>query len=615
MPPETSATQPPPPLHVPSSDGAIAMAFLRRYALRYLPVYALGLLLLVATNVLTIAIPRLQKEVFDELAGGRDVERVHLFAAAIAACAVLVIFVRTGSRVLFFNPGRTIEFRLRNDMLARLLHMGPRWFARTTIGDLMARATDDATFVRALVGFSVIMALNIVLAASLAVAQMWATDAWLTAACVLPLLGSLWLLREGVRRTFALMKTGQEALGRLSHTVLETYKGIAIVQGAAAESAFLQRFDRDNDAYTRLMLKIAVVRTLVLPVVGVVGNLCVFLLLWLGGRHVLDGTMTLGDLAAYASYVAVLVGALASGGWVVGVLQRGLVSLRRTWEVVALDSDLPQGEVALPDPGRGVRLEVRDLTLRHPGAKDGAAPALDGVSFVVEPGHALGVYGAVGAGKSTLVAAIARLYDPPPGSVFLDGRDVRDIRDDDLRRALAVVPQEAFLFSRSIRDNVGFVDAAKDVDDARVAAAVSDACLTDDVQRMPSGLQTVVGEKGFMLSGGQRQRVQLARAFYRGFRLLVLDDVLSAVDHATEERLLGVLRREIGKRGTSAVIVSHRLTALAQADEVIVLDHGKIIERGTHAELIASGGTYAQVWELQQAEPDAAEPEVKAPTG
>ena len=586
-------------------------AFLRRYALRYAWVYAGGLALLVLTNVLTVAIPRLQKEVFDELAHGRDVGRVHLFAAAIATCAVLIIFVRTGSRIAFFNPGRTIEFRLRNDMLARLLRMSPAFFKRWSIGDMMARASDDATFVRALVGFSTIMALNIVVAATLAVAQMWATDAWLTAACVLPLLGALWVLREGVRRTFLLMKRGQEALGTLSETVLETYKGISVVQGAGAEDAFLARFDRDNDRYTALNLRSALVRTFLLPIVGVVGNLCVFLLLWIGGRHVLAGQLTVGDLAAYASYVAVLVGALASGGWVVGVLQRGMVSLRRVWEVVELQSDLPEGKTPLPATGTGLGVMVRDLTWRYPDAAPDAAPALDGVSLEVRPGQVLGVYGSVGSGKSTLVQLLARLHTAPPGAIRIDGIDVRDVATADLRQALAVVPQEAFLFSRSIRANVGFVDAEAAIDGARVERAVEQASLTPEVGRMPDGLATVVGERGLTLSGGQRQRVQLARAFYRGFRLLVLDDVLSAVDHATEEKLLAALRDEIAARGTSAIVVSHRLSALQRADAIIVLERGRVVERGTHAELLASGGTYARVWDLQQAEPEV-EPEALA---
>lgn len=584
--------------------------FWRGYVVRYLPVYAWGLLFLVATNVLTVAIPRLQKEVFDELAGARRSTVVEHNAGLIALAAVLVIGVRTLSRVLFFNPGRTIEFRLRNDMLRRLLAMSPQFFRTWSIGDLMARATDDATYVRALVGFAVIMLLNTLLAASMALAQMVRIDAWLTLACVVPLLLAVWLLRQGAKWSMTLMKDGQVLLGRLSDHVLESYKGIAVVQGAAAEAAFLKRFDSLSDGYTALNLRQAALRTFLMPVVGVVGNLCIFLLLWLGGRHVVARQMTLGDVAAYASYVTVLVGALASAGWVVGVLQRGMVSLRRVWDVVSLRSDLPDGDLSLSasKESGGLHVQVRGLSWRHDA--DAAAPwVLRDIDFDLPAGKVLGLYGAVGSGKSTLVSLLARLAVPPRGTVMVDGIDLCDVAEADLRQAIAVVPQEAFLFSRGLGDNIGFADRAEQVDAARVAQAIGDAQLADEVARMPDGLHTVVGEKGLMLSGGQRQRAQLARAFYHGGRLLLLDDVLSAVDHDTEERLLAVLRRHIAAQGTSAIIVSHRLSALARCDEILVLadpasdQRGRIVERGSHAGLVAGGGAYAAAWSAQQSPP------------
>lgn len=616
--------------------------FARRYVARYLPVYALGLLCLAATNWLTIAIPRWQKEVFDELALGRRAAVVERHALWIAAAAVLVIVVRSASRILFFNPGRTIEFRLRNDMLARLLGMSPAFYRRWPIGDLMARATDDAAFVRALVGFALIMALNMVLAAGMALVQMWRTDPWLTATCALPAIAALFALRKGVTWSMALMKQTQVALGQVSSAVLEAYKGIAVIQGAAAEPAFLARFDRASDRYTALNLRQAAVRTFLMPVVGLVGHVCIFLLLWQGGAHVIEGRMTLGDMAAYASYVAVLVGALASGGWVLGVLQRGLVSLRRCWEVVEWTADLADGDLPLPDSGQGARVEVADLVVAH--ADSPADPVLRGVSFTVLPGQVVGVCGPVGSGKSTLVACLARLMPARSGRVFIDGIDLARVRSADLRRAVAVVPQEAFLFSRPLRDNVAFSAAGGVVDPARADAALADAQLAAEAARLPQGLDTVVGERGMLLSGGQRQRAQLARALYHGGRLLILDDALSAVDHDTEERMLQALRdriaangvaaaagagtrsrpaggdqpsettSEVAPRPLSAVVVSHRLSALRHADLVLVLGdpagplRGQIVERGTHAELIARGGPYAAVWAAQQAELGSPEP-------
>ena len=600
----TALSSPPPasPAAV-ATDRSMISAFLRSYAWRYRGQYALGMVFLLATNVLTVGIPWMQKHVFDELTGARRADRVHLYALAIAGAALLVIVVRTLSRVLFFNPGRTIEFRIRNDMLSRLLHMSPVFFRRWPIGDLMARASDDATYVRALVGFSAIMVLNIVLAAAMALAQMVQTDAWLTLYCVVPLVLAVMVLRTGVKWAMGMMRDTQKLLGKVSNVVLESYKGIAVVQGAAVESAFIGRFDEASEAFTDLNVRQAALRTFLMPVVGAVGNLCIFLLLYIGGRHVAEGSMSVGDLAAYASYLAVLVGSLASAGWVVGVLQRGSVSLRRVWDVLELQSDLPGRTVPLPMAERGVHLQIRDLTYAHPG---GSEPILRDLAIDLQPGTILGISGPVGSGKSTLVALLSRLSPAPTGAILCDNIDLQQIADTDLRRDLAVVPQEALLFSRSIFENIGFFDRRDQIDRDRVAHAADSAQLTREIDRMPDGYETVVGEKGLTLSGGQRQRVQLARAFYRGFRLLILDDVLSAVDHDTEERLLGVLRAQIAERGTTAVIVSHRLSALARADHIVMLgdpsgpQRGRIVEQGRHAELVALGGVYAHLWAVQQ---------------
>jgi len=574
--------------------------FLRLYVRRYSATYALGVAFLIATNWLTVKFPQLLKQVFDELAGQRRLDVVHQYACWIALCAVVVIVVRTLSRIAFFNPGRTIEFRIRNDMLQRLLTMSPAFFRNWKIGDIMARASDDATFVRALVGFTSVMLINTVLAALMSVYQMWRTDAWLTLYCVVPLVLSVLALRFGVTYTMTMMRQTQKSLGALSNTVLETYKGIAVVQGAAAETAFLKRFDKDNDEFTSLALRGMGVRTILMPVVGVVGNVCIFLLLFVGGEHVMQGRMTVGDMAAYASYVAVLVGALVGVGWVVGVLQRGSVSLRRVWDVIEIKTDLPVGVQPLPQTTGGIDLRIDHLTWRHPDAEPAQLDAISDVSLHVKPGQILGIYGTVASGKSTLVSIISRLAVPPRGSVFIDGVDLLDVRSADLRRDVAVVPQDAFLFSRSIKDNVAFIARSEEADMAAVDRAVQSAALAPEIARFPDGLNTTVGERGQTLSGGQRQRVQLARAFYRGYRLLILDDVLSAVDHDTEARLLEVLQKQIAERGTSAIIISHRLSALARADQIVVLDHGRMIEQGTHSELLANEATYAHIWQNQR---------------
>ncbi len=573
-------------------------AFFDLHARRYLPVYGIGLVFLIATNWLTVAIPGLVKNVFDAMQtrGGVGVDRLALW---IVVCSVAVIVVRTLSRVLFFNPGRTIEFRIRNQLLERLLAKGGTWFRAVAHGDLVSRATNDSTFVRALVGFSVLQLLNLVLAAAMALFHMLATDALLTLLCLLPMSASLLVLRQGTGRMFQAMRDGQVELGALSDHILESYKGKAAIALGHAEPAFLALFDRHNRRYTEINVDVAALRCFVLPLAGQTGSVAIFILLFVGGARVAEGTLTIGDLAAFASYVGVLVASLVMAGWLIASLQRGMVALERVWEVLDLPADRVPGE-ALPAHDRGLHVQARGLTHRFADAAPDEPATLQDVSFEVAPGGVLGVFGAVGSGKTTLVALLSGELEPPRGTLTLDGVDAAAVDPGSRASAVAVVPQVAFLFSRPLRDNVAFVDRPEAIDDARVAAALQAAQLAEEVARMPAGVATLVGERGQMLSGGQRQRAQLARALYRPSRLLLLDDVLASVDHDTEERLLAAIsahrkaqRDASGRPATTLVIVSSRLSALRDADEILVLEGGRVVERGDHASLLAQGGRYA----------------------
>ena len=580
----------------------LVRAFFARYGRRYLAVYGLGILFLLATNGLTVAIPRLIKEVFDQLATARDVASIDLLAALISMAAVTVIIVRTLSRILFFNPGRTIEFRVRNDMLERLLSMSANYFRQHAVGDLVSRAANDATHVRALVGFSVLMLLNLIMAAAFAFWQMFETHARLTLYCMIPMALSVVLMRYSVQSLYRIVRAAQDELGELSEHVLETLGGIATIQAGVAEEAFTRRFDRHNDHYTALHLRIAVVRSFLLPSATIVGHLCVFLLLLLGGRYAVDGEMTIGDIAAYASYIAMITGTLWAVGWLINSLQRGYVSLIRCWQVVDMPSDRALGETALATEGAGVDLCIDELRFHYPDEAGQKRAALDGVSLQLGSGRMLGIYGPVGSGKTTLVSLVSGLLRAPPGTITLDGVDVCEVRPDCLHKAVAVVPQEAFLFSRSLRENIGFVDPPGAIDEQRVVASVEKAMLQDEVERFVDGLETVVGERGLTLSGGQRQRAQLARALYRPCRLLVLDDVFSAVDHETEAKLMATIAGEVdgAAAAPTVLLVSSRISVLARCDEVIVLDDGQVVERGHHRELLQREGLYARAWQAQR---------------
>ncbi len=591
--------------------GKLIPAFLRRYARRYAVVYAFGLAFLVATNWLTVTIPSLIKDVFDALAAGSDPGVIRTTCALIASAAVAVIIVRTLSRVLFFNPGRTIEYRVRNDMLERILSMSQTWLRGRQTGDLVSRAVNDATFVRALVGFAVLQLLNVLLASSLALWKMAVTDAWLTIYCMIPLGISFFVLRRGTRRLFFSYRESQEELGKVSEHILETYNGVAAIQGMAAEEAFLRRFDERNDHYTHLNLKVTVLRVFILPLASSMGHVCVFLLLLIGGQHAIEGSLTIGDVAAYASYTGILVAGLAMSGWLLNSVQRGFVALQRCWDVIRLETDRPEGTTKIATDGRGIALRINGLTFGYPDAEAGERDALTGIDLDLSPGESMGVYGEVGSGKTTLVQVLTGLLPPPAGTVFVDGHDVAAIDEDTLRGAIAVVPQSAFLFSRTLRRNVALVDGEAEIDDERVSAAVAKACLEHDVTRLENGLETVVGERGLTLSGGQRQRAQLARAFYRGYRLLVLDDVLSAVDHGTEEKLLEAISGELRNADRpSSIIVSSRISALAACDKTVVLDAGRVVDVGTHAALIDRPGPYQRA-HLAQLDTDEREQDIR----
>ncbi|GMV43730.1 MAG: ABC transporter ATP-binding protein [Myxococcales bacterium] len=592
----------------PTAPGRSAQgvaAFLRRYALRYVPLYALGVAALVATNYIGVLIPEYIKHTIDAISADEPSGNWLGYVGLLLGLAVAIIGVRTLSRVLFFNPGRTVEYRLKNDYFAHLLDMAPAFFQRWRTGELISRATNDMQSVRAVIGFASLQVFNVALSLVLVLGKMIGIHAGLTLACLVPFSVAAVILRASIRHLLVRYKRAQEQLAGLSDTIMDSYSGAAVIQAFNAQGTFAARFDAANEAYRDNTIGMAFLRAFALPIVAVVGNGCLFLLLLVGGRLAVEGALTIGDIAALAAYVSIVVAALNSLGWVINAIQRGLVSLARVQEVMA-EPPPPRPEEAAPPLG-ALGIEARGLTFQWPeelraGEQGRSGPVLDGVSFRLEPGQTLGIFGPTGAGKTTLVNLLVRLLDPPIGAVSIGGRDVLAWPREALREAVTVVPQDAYLFSRSIRENVGFTDLPAEIDDARVERAVRLACLADEVPRLADGLQTVVGERGVTLSGGQRQRVALARAFYREPRVLVLDDVLSAVDHATEEQLIANIREV--SAGVTTVIVSHRISALRHADKVLVLVDGRVVARGTHDELVARPGLYADTWRYQQEEED-----------
>lgn len=574
---------------------ALLIRFWRAYPHRYRAFYAVGLLCLLATTALTVAIPAFVEWAVDALDKGQPATQ---WAFAVLGAGVGIMVVRTLSRTLFFNPGRAVEFRMKSDMFDHLLQMPQRFFDEMRAGDIISRGTNDANSMRALIGFATLQLFNVIFVLTLTCARMFNMDVALTLYCLGPLVIAALVLRWAVKKMFSLFAENMRQVAALSARILETYSGVALLQAYNALPGAMKRFDKENDYLLDLGERLLRIRSWMLPIVSVTGNICVVVVLFVGGGMVIRGEgFSVGQLAGYIVYVNILVGGITSFGWLIGAVQRGYLGLERMYEVLDAESGRPAPSAAVPPrPAEGHAITVKGLSFTHPGADE---PVLRDIDFEVAPGETLGIFGLTGAGKSTLLNLLGRIYDPPAGTVALSGVDITTVPPQDYWRAVAYVTQEPFLFSKTVAANIALADPPEAVDRQRLEQALADAALADDVTGFDNGLDTVVGERGITVSGGQRQRTALARAFYRDFDVLLLDDVMSAVDHATEHALIeSIYRRATGR---TTIIVSHRISVLARADRVIVLDDGALVAEGRHAELARQDGPYAHAWALQQA--------------
>ncbi len=571
--------------------------FIRRYATPHWRAYLAGIVALGLTNGLSVLVPWLLAEALRRVDSRSGFEAGPLpWVLGLLLASIAIIFVRTASRVLIFNPGRVSEHALRLDFFGHVLAMPPRFFRRRPLGDLVSRASHDVQFVRVLVGFAGLQLVNIAFALPLNLARMLSISLELTLGCIVPLAAATLLAWLSIRRMLTHMRRSQEEMAALTDEILETYNGVRTVHAFGADGAMLARFDAKNRGYRDLLVRIAFLRSFLLPVVSVVGNLAILVLLYRGATLVAEKRLHFGDISAYAVYVGNIVGALTSFGWVVNVIQRGQVSLRRLFEILDESADEPEPKTTLPSGPLGLR--VAHLSFRYPGEE--RPLALDDVSFALPAGHTLGVFGPNGSGKTTLLRLLLRLELPPANTVYVGDRDALEVPLADLRSVFAVAPQTAHLFSRSLGENVALGDPDRASEPQRLQDALTRACFYDEAMALERGLDTLVGERGVTLSGGQRQRTALARAFYRDARILVLDDVLSAVDHDTEQRLVSAISAARGRQ--TAIIVSHRISALRHADHVIVLDRGRIVEQGPPSELLHGSGPFAEAWNREERE-------------
>lgn len=582
--------------------------FGKRYLVPFWLWYLVGTGALLVTNWLSVTIPLYLAHGIDTLttpAAGVDTgTEVAYTALIVALMGAGTILVRTLSRVMFFTPGRLIEALLKQDLFESILGHQPAFLSNWPTGDLFSRVSSDVTMVRLLAGFGTLQVVNATVAIVLTVVQMSHLSprlAWMVAT---PILIGLVITQLLIHRMFLLMHRMQQQTAELSDHILASYHGVATIQGFVAEEAFKAEFLERNNATRDTGFERAQLGTVIGPTFGLAGAVNVFILLMVGGPMAIRGEVTLGELVAFIALINFVTIPLRSMSFLLSMVKQGQASLERINLIMDPPPDRPDLPDPAPAPTEPPALSIRDLSFSYPHADaDGPGaivshaanePVLRGISIEVPAGGTLGVFGPTGAGKSTLVSVLARLYNPPPGTVFINDVDVLDVDLDGWRREMTLVPQRAFLFSESLGDNItmGMTDPE------RLERVIRLSALETDVAALPEGLDTQVGESGVMLSGGQRQRTALARALARNHAVLILDDVLSAVDHATEHELIEALQTE--GSGCTTVIVAHRISALQHADVVAVLDGGRLVDIGTHAELVEKPGLYRQTWRKQQ---------------
>jgi ATP-binding cassette, subfamily B, multidrug efflux pump len=582
---------------------ASALRRLVPYVLRYRRPFSLGLLCVLATTALQLLSPWILKYAVDDLAAGLTQGKLALYAGLLVAAACVGAVFRFLMRRIMIGASRDIEYDIRNDFFAHLQRLPLGYYQGHRTGDLMSRATNDLNAVRMMVGPAIMYSANTVIVFIVAIVLMLSINPWLTMMALLPLPMvsiSVKYFGAAIHQRFDAI---QAQLSDMSAVVQEALAGVRVVRAYAREGREIERFRAANEEYVRRNRRLIQLQGLYYPSMTLFLGFGALLVLWLGSREVIRGGLTLGEFVAFNAYLVMLSWPMIAFGWVTNILQRGLASWKRMLEIV----DVPPAisDAGVTAAGRAAPLtgaiEIRNLSFTYPGA---ATPALQGLSLRIDPGQTVAFVGATGSGKSTLISLLPRLHEPPPGTVLFDGVDARDIPLARLRGAMAVVPQEAFLFSDTIAGNIGFGVPAGAAAPERIREAAAVARLDVDVEGFPAGYDTMVGERGITLSGGQKQRTALARALITDPRILILDDALSAVDTYTEEEILSRLRDVM--RARTAIIVAHRISTVRGADRIFVLDDGRVVEEGTHDELVRRDGPYAAMYRRQLLEEELA---------
>ena len=574
-----------------------SLQFIRPYFHERRLVILLGIVCLIIVDFLQLFIPRIVKRAVDGLTlAGIDASGLLSDALLIAAMGLLIGVFRYGWRQCLLGASRRVEEGLRNALFGHLQTLSPAYFDRVRTGDLMAHATNDIMQVRMATGMGMVALNDALVMGTAAIGFMAFINLRLTLFVLIPAPFIVFGTRIFSRKMHRRYQAVQAAFSELTEAVRERLAGIRVIKAGNREESEALRLEAISSDYIRKNIRLVRITGAFFPMMVLFTNLSLAIVLVLGGRQTILGTITPGDFVAFISYLWLLTWPMMAMGWVTNLIQRGAASLGRIARILETRPDIREHPHPRPLPKVRGEIVFEKVGFGYDPTGEGVLSEID---LRIRPGQVLGVVGPQGSGKTSLVSLIPRIYDAGSGQVRLDGRDVRDLRLSELRAHVSFMAQEPFIFAGSVRENITFGDPS--VDDLRLKQVLAAAALTETVAGLPNGLETRVGERGVILSGGQKQRIALARALLKPAPVMILDDPISQVDMQTGARIVDTLRQLAG--GRTLVVVSHRLTAVRFADQIIVMADGRIAARGSHAALVDQGGYYARTYRLQEYAP------------
>jgi ATP-binding cassette subfamily B multidrug efflux pump len=572
------------------------------YMKKYRRGFLVGTVCVLLLNGIAVQMPQVILRALDYLKnGGRSTQQLGLYALLLVAIAGSKGIFQFLTRWIVIGISRDIEFDLRNDLFQHLEQLSYPYYQRTRTGDIMARATNDLNAVRMLLGPAIMYSANTLVFTAGALIYMFKISPKLTLFTFLPLPVASIVIQYFGHQIHERFEKIQAMFSDISARAQENFSGARVIRAYVQENAEIKQFEAANTEYIARSLPLARLMGLLWPTLEFTLGLAVVLVLWLGGREVLLNRMTVGQFAAFLTYMIQLTWPVIALGWVINIFQRGTASLKRINEILLETPEITDDPATLAAPEQvelGGEIEFRGLNFGYNGT-----PVLHDINLRIPAGTSLAIVGPTGSGKTTLVDLIPRVYDAEPGTVLIDGKPIREFPIDFLRRNIGFVPQETFLFSDTIRENIAF--GVEDASDEAVREAADGANIAADIEGFPEQYATVVGERGLTLSGGQKQRTAIARALIRNPRILILDDALSSVDTHTEDKILNHLREIM--QGRTTIFISHRVSTVRNADHIAVLHGGRIVELGTHDELIARDGYYTDLYNKQLLEEELAE--------